>query len=194
MSKPWTPHDVSELIAAETEHDTADRVLLALKAEHGKRITTRLADKMPGGSSKWKLRRQYGMTHLENRHYYSVERSGEPKTAWQDKISLLLGHFIIAKPLDATAIETLNPAYFSGRRRRNKIRMETRNDLVVLSSAAATINTVLRARASLKVAEAALATLTSYDAPLGPDSNALDRAMRNGGDHASDTAPEPDQE
>lgn len=174
MSKPneWTPHDVSEFTLAHCETDLADYVLIALRGQHRKRITTRIADKLPGGKSVWRLRRQYGMTYLENETY-----GHEGHYANGDGLSLLLGHFTDARPLDAHTIEDLNPAYFAGRRARNHIRMETRNTRETLVQAAVAINRLSAAREALRTAEVAMDALTAVDQPLSPDKYALQRAL-----------------
>ena len=171
----WTAHDVSEFVAEHTETDLADRVLAALKSQHGKRITTRIVEKMPGGKDRWSLRRQYGMTHLENQKF---GHDGRYENG--DGLSLLLGHFESAQPLDSTNIEALNPAYFLGRQKRNHIRMETRNTRETLGAAASAINRLLSARDELKSAEEELDALTTYNQPLSPDKHALAQAMKNG--------------
>jgi hypothetical protein len=168
-AEKWTASDVSEFLSDNTEPDTPDRLLQALKAEHGKRITTRLAAKMPGGP--WRIRRQYGMTHLENAGFWGNQEIRE------NGVSLLLGHFVDTRPLDATTIEELNTCYFSARRQRNHARMEARNTRETLQTAADAINGVIKARAELRRAGDELAKLTAHGEALDADKYALKRAM-----------------
>jgi len=82
-------------------------------------LSTRVLDKMPGGKAVWRLRKEYGMTHLETLTY---TRSGG-----SEGMSLLLDWKVTSFPVDVKAIEERNAAYFSARRQRNHSRMEAMN-------------------------------------------------------------------
>jgi len=172
----WTRNDISELIFEGTETETPDRVLEALEGLHGKQITTRILAKLPGGKAHWRLRRQYGMTHLENEPYWSNRMEVRNAPYKHGGVTILLGHFETAEPLDVTAIEGLNPSYYEGRRARNHKRMEARNDAALLERSAEAMNGVIAARQALADALEHLETLTGYDKPLSPDNWTIRRA------------------
>jgi hypothetical protein len=166
----FTRHTVSAIIAARQESDLPDRVLEALRPFAGKMVTTRIVDKMPGGRDVWRLRRQYGMTHLENDVYLSSQGSDE------NGVSLLLAYTESSFPLDLQFVEDRNTAYFAARKHRNHRRMEARNDGEALDRMAEALNRIQDARAALEAALQDFGELTAYDSVFDPDRYAFERA------------------
>jgi hypothetical protein len=164
-----TMHTVSELIQDRWESEEPDRVIQALTPLNGKPCTKRILDKLPGGSERWRLRREYGMTHLVTLDYL---RSGG-----NTGISLLLAHTEAADfPIDTRDIEQRNPAYFDARRKRNHARMEARNTRETLQGVADAMNRVQRAKAELLAAIEQLETWTDYGQPAEQDKYEIQRA------------------
>lgn len=163
-----TSQDVSDIIHAGWESDMPDKVLEALRPYDGKVITTRLLPKLAQATGlEWRLRRQYGMTHLETVDY--------GRSSGHTGYSLLVSHTESSTPLNLRDIEERNPTYFSGRRERNHARMEAMNTRDTLDTAADTLNSLRDAYERLTAAYAAWETLAGYGTPLNADKYALER-------------------
>jgi hypothetical protein len=163
-----TKESVSKLLASRWEdQDTPDKVLTALHCYEGKNITTRILDKLPGGKDKWRLRRQYGMTHLVTLDYLRSEGN--------QGISLLLAHTETSFPFDAADMVKRNPAYFDAAKDRNRRRMEARNDAAALDKMAFALNQVEDALAALTQAKDNLEALTEYHSVFAPDKYEFER-------------------
>ena len=145
---------VHDLVQENWESELPDRVLEALRPLDGKMITTRILDKLPGGKEVWILERAYGMTHLKTREYYN--------NGGMSGISLYLGYREDSFPLDIKYLEEKNPAYFSGRKRRNHTRMEVMNTKAELEQMAAVMNRIEQAKAELQAAFDEFDKLTDY--------------------------------
>ena len=171
MTMTHTRQSVSDFLLARTESDLPEQILQALQSYTGKMVTTRILDKLPGGKDEWRLRRQYGMTHIENNAYWRTSGSAE------NGISLLLAHTEASFPFDAADMVKRNPAYFDGRKNRNHKRMEARNDAAKLDSMAAVLNRMERAAQELQNAWADLETLTEYGSSFAPDKYTFERLV-----------------
>lgn len=165
-----THQTVHDLIQSRWESDTPDKILAALRPYEGKPFTTRLLDKLPGGKDVWQLRKQYGMTHLQNRAY--SQSSGNAA----DGVSLLLAHTESCVNVDTRDIEQRNPAYFSARRERNHRRMEAMNSKATLDAIAAAMNRAETAIINMLKAAEAVEELTAYGTTLDPDRYAIEKA------------------
>lgn len=166
-----TRQSVSDFLLERTESDLPDKILECLRSYTGKAVTTRILDKLPGGKNEWRLRRQYGMTHLENNAYWRSSGSAE------GGISLLLAHTEASFTFDANDMVQRNAAYFSARKERNHTRMEARNDAAKLDRMAAVLNRIERATQELQNAWADLDTLTEYNEPFAADKYAFQRLV-----------------
>jgi hypothetical protein len=162
-----TFNSVADLLQTHWESDLPDTVLDALRPFDGKPVTTRLLNKLPGGKDEWRLRREYGMTHLENNAYW--------RSSGNTGISLLLDWRTDAFLLNIANVEKNNTAYFSARKSRNHSRMEARNDKQLLDQMAATLNAVETAQKQLAAAKAQFEKLTDYGAPFAADKYELER-------------------
>lgn len=167
-----TRDSVSELIFANWESDLPDRVLEALRPLDGKPITTRILAKMPAlpESDGWRLRREYGMTHLQTLSYLRSDFRAK------HAISLLLAHSEASVPLDCTYVVERNTAYFEARVRRNHARMEARNDRELLDVTAVVMNEIEIAIDRLHRVAEHFTKLTEYGTVLDPDRYTLARA------------------
>lgn len=165
-----TRDSVSELIFSRWECDLADRVLEAIRPFEGKPITTRMLAKLPAlpDGDSWRLRRQYGMTHLETLTYATG--------TGRHRFSILLAHSEAAVPLDLAYVLEHNPADYRGRFERNHARMEARNDRALLEAVAGAMNDAERAIVALERAQDRLRTLTEVGSPAGPERYELERA------------------
>ena len=165
-----TIHTVSELVREQWESDFADKVADALRPFDGKMVTTRMLAKLPGGADAWRLRRQYGMTHLETTKYDGGYLNG-------DGLSILLYHSEQSQPLDLRKVmEDHNPAYWDARRKRNHARMELINTREALQALADAMNAAEQAAARLEQAAAQIDRLTDYDELGSPDRYDIMRA------------------
>jgi len=163
-----TFNSVSELIRENWESEEPDKILQALRPMDGKQVTTRILDKLPGGKERWRLRRQYGMTHLEENSYW--------RTDGNHGISLLMAHTEASFPLNVNELEQKNAAYFSGRRERNHKRMEASHTRELLEKMADAMNKIERAKAALQAGMAEFDALTAYGEPFSQDQYELERA------------------
>lgn len=163
-----TRQSVHDLIQSRWESDEPDKVLEALRPFDGKPITTRLLDKMPGGRERWRLRREYGMTHLETLTY--LRSGGDAGT------SLLFNWTEASVPLEWAQLEERNAAYFKGRRERNHARMEAMNTRETLDDIAEAMNDAEQAIEQLQLAQERIEELTDYGTPLNPERYAIEKA------------------
>jgi hypothetical protein len=161
-----TMHDVNALI--QYESNEPDAILAALRPYAGKPITKRLLDKLPGGSDRWRLRREYGMTHLATMDYI--------RTQGNAGMSFLMAYSESAVPLDLDFFVKRNECYFSAREERNHARMEAKNTRETLESAAAVLARVRAAIAEMNAAVEAFDTLTACGTTLYPDRYDLETA------------------
>lgn len=168
-----TRQELHDLIQENWESELPDKVLEALRPFDGKPITTRMLSKLPVSSpdNPWRLRREYGMTHLVTLDYlrYSGNKGG---------ISLLLCHTESSIPLNVREVEEKNPAYFSARKQRNHARMEAMNTRELLDGAVTAANRVAHALAELQDAIRDLDDrFTGYGKPLSQDRYDIERAI-----------------
>lgn len=163
-----TRQSVSNLIQEQVESDLPDKILEALRPFDGKPVTKRLLDKLPGGRAEWRLRRDYGMTHIETIDYW--------RSRGNKGFSFLLGYSEDAFPLNLLFMEERNPAYFDGRRARNHSRMEVVNNKKLLDEMATAMNCVVEAKAALKDATEKFNKLAGYGEPFHADWLLLEKA------------------
>lgn len=163
-----THQTVHDIIQGRWESDEPDKILEVLRQMEGKMLTTRILVKMPGGRDRWRLRREYGMTHLETWEYTRTQGNGG--------ISLLLDWREDSFPIETAKIEERNTAYFSARRARNHTRMEAMNTKPLLDQMAAAMNHMERAMQELQEARATFEALADYGQPFNPDQYELERA------------------
>jgi hypothetical protein len=162
-------------LLARMESDFPDEVLAALQAMHGKPITTRMIGKLPDVPGGWKLRRQYGMTHLDSGPYTDGLMS-HPQS-----IHLLLCHTEASVALDISKIEGLNTSYFKGRRERNAQRQLVLGDEHTLTEAARAMEEVSQAIAALQQTIDYLETFTGWGNALHPEDYSIEQlcGLRN---------------
>jgi hypothetical protein len=157
----FTREYVQNKLAAEMESDEPDTVLAVLKAHDGKPITKRLLAKLPGGEERWRLRQTAGMTNLEDRDYlHSQGNRG---------LSFLMAYALTSVRIDAAWVEKHNPAYFDGRRERNRMRTAAIGSPEACRHFADTLTAYARAKAKLDQAAADLERLTGFGSPFSPD-------------------------
>jgi hypothetical protein len=162
-----TPNTIAQILTSRMETNL-DAVMESLKKHDGKAITTRLEKQLPEvpGEGPWRLRRAYGMTHLDTQSYWFSQGS--------TGISLLLGYFENASPLNVAWVEDHNNGYFNHRRIRNAGREQTLRNVPLLSTAADVVMRVQAAVAALDAAKSTLAQLLRADTGLASISNDLE--------------------
>jgi hypothetical protein len=165
----YTFNDVADILQNQWENDIPDQVLNALRPMNGKNITTRILDRLPGGKDVWRLTRNYGMTHIENRDYW--HSSGNSR----EGVNLLVDWRTDSFPLDIAALEKNNAAYFSARKERNHSRMEARNNRELLTSMADAMNKIEAANKALEAAKNEFEALTEYGSAFYADKFELER-------------------
>jgi|SRR5262245_9780440 len=170
MDGKHTASSVASLITHEVEPDNAEHVLAALAPQHGKPITTRLLDHLPGGRVEWTLRRQYGWTEIVNR----AERGTRGDT--REALRLILARSETSVPLDVPWVERENANVFAGRRERNQLRSVALADEPLLTRMAFTMNEIEDLQAKLAFAKKTFAALVEHDSPLHPDRYTLEAA------------------
>lgn len=152
---------VRQVIKSRIESNEPDLFLEALKPMAGKPITIRLCDKMPGGSDRWRLRRQYGMTHLETRGY-----PGD----YKNEYSLLLFHSEQAEPLGTPEeIAERNACYYAGRVERNRKRAQAMQSDESCERLANCLNAYTKALTDLEAASTEYKALSDYYGPFNPE-------------------------
>jgi len=164
-----THQTVHDIIQGEWESELPDKIMEALRPFDGKPVTTRILAKLPAdnGGGEWRLRRQYGMTHLENAAY--------GKGDYKHGVSLLLDWKENSFPLEWAKLEERNGAYFSGRRERNHARMELMNTKGRLDAASTAMNRIEAAIEALWNAHADLSKAIG-EALSGSDKYDIERA------------------
>jgi hypothetical protein len=167
---PHTRQSVSDLLQDRWESDLPDRILEALKPFHGKPITTRLLDKLPGGRDEWRMRREYGWTRIENMPY--IRTHGRDRNG----VSIILARSEASVPLDLAFVEQDNVAYYLGRRERNHARMEARNDAAKLDAMASVLNRIEALNAAREAVLKDFEQLAGYGEIFNPDKYELERA------------------
>lgn len=168
--KQHTVESVAELIRRNIESETAEAVLHILRSLDGTLITTRLADKLPGGRVEWRLARQLGWTELKNRAYISTGGAN------REGVCLILARSEAAVPLSADFVERENPAYFAGRRERNRLRNLAVHNPALLERVAFVMNQIEDINLQRDLAKKQFAVFVSTGEPLHPDQYELERA------------------
>jgi hypothetical protein len=170
LAKVFTHQDIHDILQAHYESDLPDKVLACLLPHNGKLVGKNLLKSLPEVPGGWRIRRAYGMTHLESAPYMNGDLSN-PKA-----VSLLLAHSEANVYVDTYSIEERNPAYFSGRRERNHARMEAMNTKHELDAMADAMTEASAALERFETAKARFAQLTACGKHFEPDSYELERA------------------
>jgi hypothetical protein len=170
MEPKHTPASVAALITKNIEPATAEEVLVALMPLDGQLITTRLLDRLPGGRVEWRLARHYGWTEIKNRAYIST--GGEHR----EGICLILARSEASVPLDVALVERENPAYYSGRRQRNALRLAALANAELLSRIALLMNEIEDSNGIRAAQQRQFAAFVNTGEPLNPDQYDLERA------------------
>lgn len=165
----YTHQDIHDLIQNAWENDLPRKVEQVLRQNEGKMLTARILDKLPGGKDVWRLRREYGMTNIENRDYYLTH--GNSKNG----VSILCDWRIDSFPIETDKIVKNNAAYFEARDARNHARMESMNTKPLLDKMAAVMNKAERAWQQLQEAKAEFEELAGYGQPFAPDRYDLEK-------------------
>ena len=134
-----TTQQIQDLVTKSMESGKAIEVLDWLQQYVGKNISTRLADaankQFP--DEDFRLVRQYGMTHLENRVHRDLRYLPNGKAnrdLWNRAISILLSHSEASTPLQACYLTEHNTCYTVGPRR-NRTRERSLDHAERLASA-----------------------------------------------------------
>jgi len=170
MNGKHTASSIASLISNEVEPDNAEHVLAALTPYHGKPISTRLLDRLPGGRVEWTLRKQYGWTEIVNRA--DRQTRGDSR----DAIRIILARSEASVPLDVPWVERENARYFAGRRERNRLRAVALADNPMLTRMAFTMNEIEDLHVKLAFAKKTFAALVDDGTPLHPDRYVLEEA------------------
>ena len=158
-----TSEEIRAEIESRIESDEPDLILAVVKKLNGKPVSIRILDKLPGGRERWWLRKEYGMTHIEENRYVS------PAKERSYNYSYLVGHSEGGLIWDVTDFEARNPGYYAGRNERNEARTKALNDPNLLERFAEACNDVTRRKAMLEEAVAAFNSFLAYGLPLSPD-------------------------
>lgn len=178
-SKRITADDVRKFVETSMEPTKAQDVLKWLNAYVGKPITTRLADAankaFPGED--FRIVRQYGMTHLENKthrdlRYRSNHEDDQAREMYRKSISLLLAHSESAVPLDARYLTDHNTCYTTGTDSRNALRAKSLSGDYCAQMA--------QAYNDLMDAQAKIEDLQGYGKPFSPDRCTLEKRFLGG--------------
>lgn len=173
MARVFTHQDVHDLLQNEWESDLPDKVIEALRPHNGKLVGKNLIKYLPEVPDGWRIRRDYGMTHLESWEYTRSQGSSPKKHS----LSLLLAHSESNVYIDVDDIEKRNPAYFSARRERNHARMEAMNTKETLDGVAQAMSDAAYALEYFQRTIEALNKWTEYGAPVSADKYDIERAV-----------------
>ena len=118
---------------------------------------------MPGGETTWSIRTIAGMTHLENRDYWTTQGNSA------NGVSILMAHQVSGVVINCAYVREHNPSYFSGRDERNENRRKALADDAACEAMAEALNEAEAARAAFAAALAKVEALSAYDVgPVGP--------------------------
>lgn len=170
MEGKHTAESVAALIRQNVEPQTAEDVLDALQPLEGHDITTRILDRLPGGRVEWRLSRNLGWTELKNRAYIST--GGEKR----EGVCLIIARSERSVPLSVAFVERENPAYFAGRRERNRLRLAALRDPALLARLAALMNEIEDVNARHAALTQRFAGFVEHGQPFNPDKYDLERA------------------
>lgn len=181
--KKCTRESLRAFIESRLENEAIPAAVLEVARElAGKPVNIRQLSKLPklngyafNRPNEWRIRKGYGMTHLETSAYSANEKSHHaPRWGATDdaeKFSFLLCHRETGATWpDVERFREQGSPYYRGTDDRNLIRRELIGSPDTLDAAAAAIRDVVKAQAALKAAREALHAFTEYGKPLYPDS------------------------
>jgi len=145
-----TVQEIQELIKQQIEPiDPAKNIREVLKEFEGKLVSKRIIARLTEawGEHRFRLRRQYGMTHLEWGDYGQYM---EPKEGEYPGGSLLLAHSEKNVLVDMIYLDEHNQAYFGAAVSRNRNRNRASRNLLNLTRLAFVINQHHRIQSELK--------------------------------------------
>ena len=111
-----TKLELKDFILSQMESDEPDLILEIVKQFEGKIWSKRIVDKLPGGSERWYLRKEYGMLQLQEFQYRS------PAKERGFYFTYLIEHSETNVYVDSEDFVKKNPAQFEGRIERNIVR------------------------------------------------------------------------
>lgn len=155
--------NLAQIIASSMEPTTiTDAVADYAKTRAGKPLTVRDCEKLKQITGQgWHIRKQYGMTHLDNDAYTQAHYSN---ISSHESIDLLVAHTEtgVLWPEDLAA---KNPAYYAGAKERNAQREALLHDAKAFAATVKAMESYGKALKALEIAKAGLDKLTAYDAP-----------------------------
>lgn len=168
MAKQFTIEDVRSVLIKQRESNEPEEILAILKHNIGKRFTVHLLRKLPGGEDRWGYDHTASMTHIKDSEYRKLSGGGG--------ISLLLSYNSSGPHVvDPNWIEEKNPAYFSGRRKRNALRESLISNESALHDMALVLTRYAHSKEVLVAAKNELDQLTAYGKPFAPDDSEWER-------------------
>lgn len=159
----FTADQIRDFLVSNMESEEPDVIIEIIKTKlNGKLLNVRQLEFFPGGSNRWKIRKQFGMTHLETKNY------GNGKYE-KDAFSFILGWAELNVVWDWKLIYEKNGQHFCGRIDRNKKRKEAIYSIEELTKIATVMSEASRIRKELTVIANRFEEVLGYGTPGNPE-------------------------
>jgi hypothetical protein len=167
-----TVESVRAVVASAWEDFTIpDSVARWARENDRKDLRSNLLSQLHGGATAWRIKKEYGMCHLETANYGKNLNAKGAAYGY----SFLIAYQTTGVSISWEFIRDHNKGYFVAAAERNALRLKAMNDPLALAEMAIALNEVEKHRKTLAIAESILSDLTAKGEPFNPERSTFEK-------------------